>query len=1008
MTKNQFNQNSRTLLKSEVQIHKGEDENRHLEQQLLETVETLPNLARNFKHFNSRLEKGEKVSWRKFKVGKEEYETVSFNTGAPEGFVFLPNDSGLIALADFYRTVMSNKDEFEFKISDAKAYLQKFLSELKQANETEDVTAKFADDLEKSFTISLSPICAAAKDEAAFAKLMDNFRLWQPEAYHVIAEHLGTHNQLAEKVENCAREILAERLEDKLCNAEETKSPFLTKLKAIIGELPYISAMTLTPAIIPALAAACDSSAHHMEPNLNEHLSEKPASGESWEKINDDKFSGAFFSDIIVYDSQNDKTIGMKSIEINTPVDIYTYVWAFDSKAKTWENKSDPATVPTADTYAWATTYDSQSSKILVLAGSGLPTNVWVYDYARNNWSRESKPPSTLTDLCFSYDSKCDKVIALEKAGSIGPNRKTIVYDYNTNSFTSKSSEIHFSTTPVKLCEGVYDANSDKTIMFVSEGGVLKVCTYDYNSDQWEIKLNTGTEPSGMTELKAVYDSSNKQVLAQIYKSSGNSFETWTYDCTNNEWTKLAPSGQISISKPLGEWPGVVYDSSNGKVITTISYDPVYIGGTSGTLIGYNSKEVWSYNASSQPPPTPEGKPTFVLSADEQLLPVTPVKISNPAAGDDYNVVNNLNNYEMNAGLFKAPDGKPILFNKKVSTMENDYEFFFFYWTDNPSNIPLLSHQHDWEYVAYKYDKSGNLLDTRLSNHLETRKAASGVEIYIEQGGHALTTKKGEMWNPIPNLPRHFKDGGQRFTSADYYIVNLDPIVDSNAVDSFGRYKADEPTHYSYGGLNEQYFNTLPAEQKAIAQERAKAPWLQDILQNPEQTFADKDSKQVIALFELEANNLDLDFRVIGSSVTGEDNGTEKSEIPQASYQKLSANEKAICLYTTKDKYPNYKVEVYAVRDTTYNVKVYVECDSACNVKEYSKSIKMGEIQVISAPIPQPEKEKQGSSPTLTIAGAAIGTGTALGVAAYLFHRRRKGNKPTVASSPQPKPNSEN
>jgi hypothetical protein len=102
---------------------------------------------------------------------------------------------------------------------------------------------------------------------------------------------------LAEKVENCAREILAERLEDKLCNAEETKSPFLTKLKAIIGELSYISAMTLSPAVMPALAAACDSGSHHVEPSLNEHLSEKPASVGGWEKINDDKSSGAFFPD---------------------------------------------------------------------------------------------------------------------------------------------------------------------------------------------------------------------------------------------------------------------------------------------------------------------------------------------------------------------------------------------------------------------------------------------------------------------------------------------------------------------------------------------------------------------------------------------------------------------------------------------------------------------------------------------------------------------------------------
>ncbi len=87
--------------------------------------------------------------------------------------------------------------------------------------------------------------------------------------------------------------------------------------------------------------------------------------------------------------------------------------------------------------------------------------------------------------------------------------------------------------------------------------------------------------PDGRYGHKMVYDNSNEKViLFGGVTAHGYSSETWLYDTSNNRWTKVFPS-----PTPSGRsYPGMAYDSKNGKVVLfggyyyrddTWTYDPV-------------------------------------------------------------------------------------------------------------------------------------------------------------------------------------------------------------------------------------------------------------------------------------------------------------------------------------------------------------------------------------------------------------------------------------------------
>lgn len=150
-----------------------------------------------------------------------------------------------------------------------------------------------------------------------------------------------------------------------------------------------------------------------------------------------------------------------------------------------------------------AMAYDSESDRIIVWGGwdtSGrykIDESVWSYDYNTNTW-QEVKP---------------------------GKERRPLRRDYNAM---------------------VYDAKSDRLILFGGYPAYLGAETwaYDYNTNTWT-KLEPSIVPEPLSRHAMVYSSGASRVVlfgGQIGSKAYNyTTETWTYDLRANTWTNVTP-----------------------------------------------------------------------------------------------------------------------------------------------------------------------------------------------------------------------------------------------------------------------------------------------------------------------------------------------------------------------------------------------------------------------------------------------------------------------------------
>ena len=350
--------------------------------------------------------------------------------------------------------------------------------------------------------------------------------------------------------------------------------------------------------------------------------------------------------------------------------------------------------------------------------------------------------------------------------------------------------------------------------------------------------------------------------------------------------------------------------------------------------------------------------PTFILSAEEKLLPGTPEKLLNPVAGDDNNVANNHANGQKDQQQFIA-SGKPIvLYNRVVNPDDHSiYKEYWIYYTDNPATIiPKIKddhHAHDWEVVIDKYTSDGKFVSRATSFHINPLGASGRGWLYVpdlnkpvlvELAGHAMTTdpnalkfpdfiakdsKNGEDLHPI----YHHKDG-KILTPKDYALLNSQAINDDNQLDADGRYKTDG----------------YPPAADAIFGDAAKVPWKETIYAEPWQVF-DSPLQSGAKLWQnvIKGSGLEARFVVDSSKVLGEQNGTEKADFYGA-YTKSDSD----ILLSSDDfsSYGNVQLEIYGKESSHYKINMYVMNtaggQSISEEKIVEKDIKKGETHIIT------------------------------------------------------------
>ncbi len=251
--------------------------------------------------------------------------------------------------------------------------------------------------------------------------------------------------------------------------------------------------------------------------------------------------------------------------------------------------------------------YDAESDRIILFGGDlaarpvagtssvVLPVgDTWSYDLNLSAWTNmnPAEAPSPRQGAGMAYDAESDRVVLF---GGARPELSdaTWVYDFNTNTWTEMNPETSPSSRVSVPGAMVYDAESDRVVLFggrvgdILPGGVIddvvddETWTYDFNSNTW-MKMEPETRPSPRTEPGMAYDAESDRVI--VFGGVPQNDDTWAYDLNTNTWTLMEPA-----ARPVpGHAIAMAYDAESDRVILfgahIVPFSPIF------------SDETWAYD----------------------------------------------------------------------------------------------------------------------------------------------------------------------------------------------------------------------------------------------------------------------------------------------------------------------------------------------------------------------------------------------------------------------------
>lgn len=265
----------------------------------------------------------------------------------------------------------------------------------------------------------------------------------------------------------------------------------------------------------------------------------------------------------LAYDAESDRVIlyggseglGLMAVGVGD-------TWGYDFSTNSWEQLSDGP----LRRFGARLAYDSESDMIILFGGSdwgfvsvsqGDPSisynETWVYDTNTDTWTNMEPDPSPSGRWYqpMAYDSKADRVIlwgGTDYAGDPADEGLVWAYDYNTNTWEVISPSEGPNPDPDREGAGmVYDAESDRMIMFGGDAFGSETWAYDFNNNTWAL-MDDGHGPAGALNLSFfgfVYDNN----LDRVFLSGGNLCDKacdyqeglWSYDFNSNTWTLVTP-----------------------------------------------------------------------------------------------------------------------------------------------------------------------------------------------------------------------------------------------------------------------------------------------------------------------------------------------------------------------------------------------------------------------------------------------------------------------------------
>ncbi len=357
---------------------------------------------------------------------------------------------------------------------------------------------------------------------------------------------------------------------------------------------------------------------------------DKESEDDFWKKMSNESFTPkqrSVFS--YAYNSQNAKMICFGGIDPWSYPAGMAQTIVYDLKTKSWA-LMNPVPSPSVR-HRTSMVYASNSDKVILYSGynyASMLTDTWSYDLVTNNWTNmnPSANPGGRYLHSMAYDSNFDNLILFGGYGSGGIKSSTWAYNLTTNTWTNLNPVMFPSAR--KSHSMVYDTNSGKVILFGGDGSwtvsnlpLNDTWIYDPATNNWT-NMNPVSKPNARIGHSMAYDEdSGKVILFGGYNGSFHFNDTWIYDLTTNNWTKMNP-----VTKPNARFfHGLVYSADINKTLLFGGSDNPDVYGA-----GYNSyRDTWTYDLtandwtqvfSDTPAPSHSHSMAYGADSDQALL----------------------------------------------------------------------------------------------------------------------------------------------------------------------------------------------------------------------------------------------------------------------------------------------------------------------------------------------------------------------------------------------------
>jgi N-acetylneuraminic acid mutarotase len=236
--------------------------------------------------------------------------------------------------------------------------------------------------------------------------------------------------------------------------------------------------------------------------------------------------------------------------------------------------------------------YDTESDRVILYGGAisderledpiiRSKNDTWAYDYNTNTWTRMADGPEDSIGARMAYDAESDRAILFGGIAWMGDGwdlrSDTWAYDFNSDTWTEMKLIIK---PPAWNFQGMaYDAKSDRVLMEMAPD----IWSYDFNTNTWEkLENSEGQRPLSRDNPDMVYDAESDRMVLYGGEPGGN--ETWSYDYNTKTWTKMEPA--TVPGKVHGQ--AMVYNNTADRVIL--------FGGKIGSVPYKYSGLTWSYD----------------------------------------------------------------------------------------------------------------------------------------------------------------------------------------------------------------------------------------------------------------------------------------------------------------------------------------------------------------------------------------------------------------------------